>query len=87
MAWTDATHGLEQTEFWEVLHACAHKLPEKTARVFFLRELDECSSDDICRELNINPSHLFVMLHRARLALRRCLELHWFKPRAQPQHY
>lgn len=77
--WADASRSLEQAEFWAALHDCAHKLPEQTARVFLLRELDEMESQDICRELNLKPSHLFVMLHRARLALRRCLELNWFR--------
>lgn len=80
--WGDARASLEQAEFWETLHECVHKLPEKTARVFFLRELDGCECDAICRELDIKSSHLFVLLHRARLALRRCLELRWFKPHA-----
>jgi RNA polymerase sigma-70 factor (ECF subfamily) len=78
-AWSDARQSLEQAEFWETLHECAHKLPEKTARVFLLRELDGWESPAICRELKNKPSHLFVKLHRARLALRRCLEMHWFQ--------
>ena len=81
--WKDASRSAEQAEFWETLHQCTHKLPEKTARVFLLRELDGCDSEEICRELNLKPAHLFVLLHRARLALRRCLELHWFRERAR----
>jgi RNA polymerase sigma-70 factor (TIGR02943 family) len=80
--WKDARKSLEQAEFWEVLQNCTHKLPAMTARVFLMRELDGLESPTICRELNIKPSHLFVMLHRARLALRRCLELNWFSDRA-----
>jgi RNA polymerase sigma-70 factor (TIGR02943 family) len=80
--WMDARKSLEQAEFWQALHACTHKLPAMTARVFLMRELDGLESPAICRELNIKPSHLFVMLHRARLALRRCLELNWFKDAA-----
>jgi RNA polymerase sigma-70 factor (ECF subfamily) len=79
--WPDATKSLESVEFWETLHRCAHKLPEQTARAFLLREVDGLETEVICRELKIKPSHLFVMLHRARLALRRCLELNWFRDR------
>ena len=81
-SWADGGRCVEQAEFWEIFHACAHKLPEQTARVFLLRELDGLEAPDICRELNISASNLFVMLHRARLALRRCLELNWFSDRA-----
>lgn len=80
--WADASQSIEQTEFWETLHGCTHKLPAQTAKVFLLRELDGWESPEICRELKIQPSHLFVMLHRARLALRRCLELNWFRDHA-----
>lgn len=80
--WSDASRSAEDAEFWETLHNCAHKLPEQTARVFMLRELDGLETPEICRQLNLKPSHLFVMLHRARLALRRCLELHWFRETA-----
>jgi len=83
--WADAAQSLEAAEFWETLHECTHKLPEMTARVFLLRELDGWESEVLCKELKIKPSHLFVMLHRARLALRRCLELHWFRDYAHPK--
>ena len=77
--WQDPRQSLEQEEFWSTLHQCTHKLPRITARAFLLRELDGRDSQDICRELGIRTSNLFVMLHRARLALRRCLEQNWFQ--------
>lgn len=84
--WSDARQCLEQAEFWQTLHECIHKLPEKTAQAFLLRELDGRESSTICEELGIKPSHLFVVLHRARLALRRCLELNWFQNKTRPSH-
>lgn len=79
--WSRPEQSLEQSEFWSALHECTRKLPGKIARVFMLRDVEEWASERICHELRIKPSHLFVMLHRARLALRRCLEVSWFKPR------
>jgi RNA polymerase sigma-70 factor, ECF subfamily len=35
-------------------------------------------SEEICKELSISANNLWVMLHRARMGLRRCLEVHWF---------
>lgn len=76
--WTEAGAALDQEEFWKVFHRCSSKLPERVARVFLLREVDDVPSDEICATLNITPNNLWVMLHRARLALRRCLEVNWF---------
>jgi RNA polymerase sigma-70 factor (ECF subfamily) len=47
-----------------------------------MREVDGVESKDICRTLNISESNLWVMLHRARMALRRCLETNWFAKQA-----
>lgn len=76
--WEDAGGALDREEFWRVFQKCSSKLPERVARVFLLREVDDMPSDEICATLNISPNNLWVMLHRARLALRRCLEMNWF---------
>jgi RNA polymerase sigma-70 factor (ECF subfamily) len=76
--WDEAGAALDREEFWRVFHRCSGKLPDRVARVFLLREVDDLPSDEICATLNISPNNLWVMLHRARLALRRCLELNWF---------
>jgi len=47
--------------------------------VFNLREVDGVESKEICTMLNISENNLWVMLHRARMALRECLELNWFE--------
>ena len=69
---------LDNELFWKTFHECAGKLPAKVGAVFLLREMDEIDSREICRQLGISESNLWVMLHRARLALRRCLETNWF---------
>jgi RNA polymerase sigma-70 factor (ECF subfamily) len=43
-----------------------------------MREIDDIDTREICRTLNISENDLWVMLHRARMALRRCLETNWF---------
>lgn len=77
--WKDATQSMENSEFWETVHRCAQKLPPKVASVFLLRDVDGCSSEEICSTLQVSRNHLGVLLYRARLALRRCLEIHWFR--------
>lgn len=76
--WGDPDRAFENKKFWEVFEACAKRMPAKTARVFTMREVLQLSTDEICKELEITTTNCWVMLHRARLALRECLELNWF---------
>lgn len=75
----DAAALLEKKEFWGVLNRCLSELPPTLARVFVLREIEGLSSPEICELLNITPSNLWVMLHRARLKLRDSIETTWFR--------
>jgi RNA polymerase sigma-70 factor (ECF subfamily) len=61
------------------MQACLAKLPERIAAVFMLREMEEVESKEICAMLSISENNLWVMLHRARLALRECLAMNWFE--------
>jgi RNA polymerase sigma-70 factor, ECF subfamily len=69
---------LEQGEFWEVFQKCISPLPARIGSAFTLREMEGLSSEEICEVLGITVNNLWVMLHRARMHLRRCLELNWF---------
>jgi RNA polymerase sigma-70 factor (TIGR02943 family) len=76
--WGNPEQSLGSRQFMAVLNACAEKLPPVQARLFLMREWLELSSDEICKELGLTPTNLYVQLHRARLRLRECLELNWF---------
>lgn len=76
--WPSAGETLDRELFWKAYRECAGKLPAKIATVFQLREIDDLESREICGLLNISESNLWVMLHRARMALRSCLEANWF---------
>ncbi|HQP10024.1 MAG TPA: sigma-70 family RNA polymerase sigma factor [Candidatus Omnitrophota bacterium] len=69
---------LERKEFWSVFHKCSEKLPKTAGDAFLLREIEKIESKEICRILGISMSNLWVLLHRARLQLRDCLEINWF---------
>lgn len=78
-AWRDNPEDLAENEqFHKVLHDCIDKLPEKQQLVFTMRELAGDDSETICNEAGISPTNLHVMIHRARLALRNCLQFNWF---------
>jgi RNA polymerase sigma-70 factor, ECF subfamily len=75
--WGDPDRTLDQFRFWEALGRCLGELPTRTARAYSLREIDGEETDIICKDLNITATNLWVMLHRARIHLRECLELRW----------
>jgi RNA polymerase sigma-70 factor (TIGR02943 family) len=76
--WGNPEQDLNRRQFFAVLEACTDKLPAVQGRLFLMREWLELSSEEICKELSLTPTNLYVQLHRARLRLRECLELHWF---------
>lgn len=79
--WGNPERDLQSQQFFAVLETCTEKLPAAQGRLFLMREWLELSSEEICKELSLTPTNLYVQLHRARLRLRECLELNWF---AQP---
>ena len=77
-AWANPEESLRSGQFWQVFEVCLTHLPGHQARVFMMREFIELDSDEICDAVQISTSNLNVMLHRARLRLRECLENRWF---------
>lgn len=69
---------IENEELGLAIHACISKLPKKQAQVFKMKTIQGISTEDICNELGINPSNLWVMIHRARTALMGCLNENWY---------
>ncbi len=79
--WGDPEATLAQQQFWTVLQTCLDRLPAGTARVFMMREFLDLTSEEVCAELAISKSNCGVILHRARMALRVCLQTRWFDER------
>jgi RNA polymerase sigma-70 factor (ECF subfamily) len=76
--WGDPEESLNRRQFMDIVDFCLDKLPPNTARVFMMREVMELETVEICKELAITANNLWVMLYRARMALRQCLEQNWF---------
>ena len=83
--WGDPEQALGRQQFFDVMQFCLDKLPPNTGRVFMMREVMELDSEEICKELRITANNLWVILYRARMALRLCLEQHWFGKGNEPQ--
>lgn len=75
---SDSDKGIETEELGDALNKCIHKLPEKYGMVFKMKTIQDFETEEICKELDITPSNLWVIIHRARTQLRRCMEDNWF---------
>ena len=78
-AWANPHACLEQKQFFAVLEQCLAKLSPKASQAFMMREHLGSDTDEICKELSVTPTHCWVLLYRARMALRLCLEEDWFQ--------
>ena len=68
---------LEQKQFLAILQNCLDRLPKKLAMLFTLRDIQEEDNEKICKDLAITTTNAWVMLYRARMGLRKCLEINW----------
>lgn len=67
----------QQKEFWKIFQQCLSALKPKQAEVFLAKEIHGMSNEDICKDLALSPSNVWVLMHRARLSLGRCLKFNW----------
>lgn len=79
-AWARPEESMEDREFWGVFETCLDHLPAHPARVFMMREFLGFEADEICAQLGITSGNCHVILHRARLKLRGCMEQGWGRP-------
>jgi len=77
-AWDNPTDALEQKQFWKIMTKCLESLPTRQAQVFAMCEFDGRDSAEVCKVFQIAATNLWIMLHRARLRLRDCLDNLWF---------
>ncbi|MEI6737498.1 MAG: sigma-70 family RNA polymerase sigma factor [Pseudomonadota bacterium] len=77
-SWACPESAHEQRAFFSAFERCMDKLPKATSRIFFQREVMGSTTEEICKDENISSSNCWVILHRARVSLRECLEKNWF---------
>lgn len=65
-------------EFQKIIEYCINKMPPKFVPLFVMKYIDEIKSSEICKELEISSSNYWIMIHRAKLLMRACIEKNWF---------
>lgn len=78
-AWGEPEAALQQAQFFEVLQGCVERMPPKLSRIFMMREWLDQEVAEICEELGITANNCGVLLYRARMVLRECLDQRWFQ--------
>ncbi len=76
--WESAGASTDRRDFMRVLEGCLSGLPPRTAQAFLLREVQELEVEEIGEAIALSRNHVSVLLYRARMALRECLESRWF---------
>ncbi|UOB16328.1 sigma-70 family RNA polymerase sigma factor [Abyssalbus ytuae] len=74
----NAEDAMQNEELGNAIYECINKLPVKQAEAFKMKTIRRMDTEDICNELGITPSNLWVIIHRARAAMVACLEKNWF---------
>lgn len=75
----DPDAALENKQFWKAFEHCLSRLKPQQAEVFIAREVHGVSNEEICKSYALSASNAWVLLYRARVALGKCLELHWLR--------
>lgn len=78
-AYPDPDAALESKEFWNIFEQCLSRLKPRQAEVFLAREVHDMSIGEIRETLALSESNVWVLMHRARVALGKCLHLNWVK--------
>ena len=68
---------LRSKEFLEILQRCLSKLSDYGRSIFVSKYLDELDSEEICKQLDLTSSNYWVIMHRAKLQIRKCIEKNW----------
>jgi RNA polymerase sigma-70 factor (ECF subfamily) len=76
--WADPAKATENAHFWDALIRCLERLSPRQRQLFVLRELHGSDNEEICKDMEITATNAGVLLYRARMSLRQCLEHHWF---------
>lgn len=76
-AYPNPDSALESKQFWSIFEHCLSRLKPQQAEVFLAKEVHGMGNEEICESYSLSSSNVWVLMHRARVALGKCLELHW----------
>lgn len=75
--WDQEEELLDNPEFNNIMQDCMEDLPQKWKFAVTSKYLTDKNADEICQELEITSSNYWQIVHRAKLLLKKCLEMKW----------
>lgn len=78
-AYPSPDKAMENKQFWSIFEQCLSRLKPRQAEIFFAREIHGMSNDEIRENFAVSESNVWVLMHRARLSLGKCLDFNWAK--------
>lgn len=81
-SWGNDVHLLDDEDFNRIMSMCMEHLPENWNKAVSFKYILEKEAQEICQELNITLSNYWQVIHRAKLMLKKCLEINYFKKMA-----
>lgn len=81
-AWQQPDNRTEQRQMMTVLERCVSCLPRQTGNVFMMREWLGFETAEICQRVGVSADNCRMILHRARMALRDCMQRDWIGMKA-----
>ncbi|MBC5839153.1 sigma-70 family RNA polymerase sigma factor [Flavobacterium muglaense] len=75
--WDQEVHLLDNSEFNIVMQECMQELPKKWKTALTSKYLSDKNTEAICQELEITTSNYWQIVHRAKLLVKKCLEINW----------
>ncbi|MEQ1600570.1 MAG: sigma-70 family RNA polymerase sigma factor [Methylophilaceae bacterium] len=76
-AYPNPDSALESKQFRGVFEHCLSKLKPQQAEVFIAKEVHGMDNEEISKNYALSASNIWVLMHRARVSLGKCLEVHW----------
>lgn len=78
VAWSNETNLLDNPAFNNVMNVCMDNLPPRWRLAVISKYIFDKETLEICHELEISKTNYWQVLHRAKLSLKKCLDMNWF---------
>lgn len=78
VAWSNETNLLDNPAFNNVMNVCMDNLPPRWRLAVISKYIFDKETLEICHELEISKTNYWQVLHRAKLSLKKCVDMNWF---------